>query len=127
MNEIDLRFELAHRLEIDINDGLGLKESWKKLTEILSDNVSETVYFFNNNCSNEEFFWLSEVFSDVSVIIQSKEFVMTLRKRLAQVTLENYVQISFEIDHTKRLIDYDEFVRSVNVEINYAEEVLDEV
>lgn len=73
MNVTDLRAKLARRLTLDVNDDYGTEQSWKDLTEILSESVDDTIRFFNDECSDEELFWLSEVFSDVSEIVQSKQ------------------------------------------------------
>ena len=103
-----------------------MEESWKNLTAILSENIDDTINFFSTECKDEEFFWLSEVFSDVSEVVQNKEFVQALRSRLSKVTRETYDQNSFQSDHMKKWIDYNEYVRSVNLDIDYAEGVLKE-
>ena len=131
MNVSDLREELDHRLSLHLNDDYGLEESWKKITAILSENVIKTIDYIYNECTDEEFFWISEVFSDVSEIVQSKEFVQALRSRLAQVTREtydqkSYDQKSFKSDHMRNWVDYDEYLRSVSMEIDYAEGALHE-
>ena len=126
MNVSKLRTELEHRLSLDVNDDYGIEESWKNLTSILSDNIVDTINFFSKECTDEELFWLSEVFSDISEIVQNKEFVQVLRSRLSQVTRESYDQNSFKSEHMKKWIDYNEYVRSVNLDIDYAEGVLKE-
>ena len=126
MNVSKLRTELEHRLSLDVNDDYGIEESWKNLTSILSDNIVDTINFFSKECTDEEFFWLSEVFSDISEVVQNKEFVQVLRSRLSQVTRESYDQNSFKSEHMKKWIDYDEYVRSVNLDIDYAEGALRE-
>ena len=126
MNVSKLRTELEHRPSLDVNDDYGIEESWKNLTSILSDNIVDTINFFSKECTDEELFWLSEVFSDISEIVQNKEFVQVLRSRLSQVTRESYDQNSFKSEHMKKWIDYDEYVRSVNLDIDYAEGALRE-
>lgn len=126
MNITNLRAELSHRLSLHPNDDFGLIESWKKLTKMLSENVDDTIRFLDDACSDEELFWLSETFSDVSEIVQSKEFVQALRSRLAKVTRESYDQKSFKSEHMRKWVDYDEYVRSVSMEIDYAEGALNE-
>ena len=109
MNVSKLRTELEHRLSLDVND-----------------DYVDTINFFSKECTDEELFWLSEVFSDISEIVQNKEFVQVLRSRLSQVTRESYDQNSFKSEHMKKWIDYDEYVRSVNLDIDYAEGALRE-
>ena len=122
----DLRAELIHRLSLDVNDDYRIEESWKRLTNILTESVDDTICFFNNECTDEEFFWLSEVFSDVSEVLQSKEFVQTLRNRLARVTPDKYDQKSFDDEHIRKYVDYDEYVRCTLLDIDYAEGALTE-
>lgn len=122
----DLRAELIHRLSLDVNDDYRIEESWKRLTNILTESVDDTICFFNNECTDEEFFWLSEVFSDVSEVLQSKEFVQTLRNRLARVTPDKYDQKSFDDEHIRKYVDYEEYVRSTLLDIDYAEGALND-
>ena len=124
MNINKLKESILELLSLHPNDDYGTEKCWKEETEILSEDISETIDFFKNQCTDEEFFWLSSVFSDVSEIVQSKQFVETLRSRLARVNRETYNQNSFESEHIRKCVDYDEYVRSVSMEIDYAEGAL---
>ena len=124
MNINKLRESILELLSLHPNDDYRTEKCWKEETEILSENILETIDFFENQCTDEEFFWLSSVFSDVSEIVQSKQFVETLRSRLARVNRETYNQNSFESEHIRKCVDYDEYVRSVSMEIDYAEGAL---
>ena len=126
MNVTNLRAELSHRLSLDVNDDYGIEASWKRLTEILSENISDTLFFFETECTDEELFWLSEVFDDVSKIVQSKRFIQVLRTRLAKVTREGYDQKSFKSEHMRKWVNYDEYVRSISMDIDYAEGALND-
>ncbi len=125
-----IRVVLNERLRVlrDTNDewDYGIEKCCKEETQILSESISDTLLFFETECTDEEFFWLSEVFSDVSEIVQSKEFVQTLRSRLAQITRETYDQKSIKSEHMRKWVDYDEYVRSVGMEIDDAEGALNE-
>ncbi len=126
MNINKLRESILELLSLHPNDDYRTEKCWKEETEILSEDISETIDFFTNQCTDEEFFWLSSVFSDVSEIVQSKQFVETLCSRLARVNRETYNQNSFESEHMRKWVDYDEYVRSVSMEIKYAEGALNE-
>ncbi len=114
------------RILVDTDDewDYGVEKCWKEETELLSENIGDTLCFFETECTDEEFFWLSEVFPDVSKIVQSKELVQALRSRLAQVKRESYDQKSFKSNHMRECVNYDEYIRSVNMEIDYAEDAL---
>ena len=85
----EIRAALDERLRVlrDTNDewDYGVEKCCKEETQILSKDISGTLHFFETVCTDEEFFWLSEVFSDVSEILQSKQFIQALRTRLALV------------------------------------------
>ena len=125
----EIRSILFERLRIlaDTNDewDYGIDKCCNKEVELLSRNISETIHFFNEECSDEEFFWLAEVFSDVSERVQSKKLVEAMRSRLSRVTRETYNQDSFNSTHMRKWVDYDEYVRSVGMEIDYAEGALE--
>ena len=125
-----IRAVLKERLRVlrDTDDewDYGIEKCCKEETQILSENISDTMLFFETECTDEEFYWLSEVFSDVSEKVQSKEFVQALRTRLAQVTRESYDQKSFNSEHMRKWVDYDEYVRSVSIDIDYAEGALND-
>ena len=71
-------------------------------------------------------YWLSSIFSDVAEKTQSKNFVHVLRERLNRVQRESYKQESFETEHMRKNVDFDEYVKEISMEIDYAERVFDE-
>ena len=116
MKTKDLRDELSHRLALNINDDWGLKESWKKLTKLLSESVDDTIIFFKDTCTDEKLFWLSEVFADVSENLQSEDFVQTLKERLRRVTPNEYSQQKFK-HKLLQDISFEEYVESIMHEL----------
>lgn len=53
----------------------GIEQCWKEEIDILSKDIDETINFLQNECTADEFSWLSEVFDDVSEKVQNREFV----------------------------------------------------
>ena len=39
----------------------GIEKCWTELIQLVSDNVDESINFILNDCTKEEFSWLSEV------------------------------------------------------------------
>lgn len=111
---------------IEDEDNYWIEDYRKKAIKIFTSNVSETIDFIRNECSDEEFYWLSEIFEELAEKTQSKELIQALRERLAKVVPEYYNQSSFETEHMRKYIDYDEYVRDVGQEIDYAEGRIDE-
>ena len=67
------------------------------------------------------FDWLSETFEEIAEKIQSKELISTWRSRLVAVRPENYCQQNFQSKEMRQYVDYSEYVRSIEQEIDYAE------
>ena len=126
MNTKLLRESLSRYVSLDPNDDFGIEKCWKEMTNILSEDVSATSHFFENECSDEEFYWLGSIFEDIAEKTQSKKLIQVLRNRLARVTPETYCQQNFKTEHMQKLIDYAEYVRSIGMEIDYAEGKIDE-
>ncbi|SFC84271.1 hypothetical protein SAMN04488168_110106 [Bacillus sp. 491mf] len=70
---------LDKRKKLDLNDDYGIQKSWDEIVEVLSENEENTIRYLEN-CSKENLYWISEVFEDITEVIQSKEFIKCLRK-----------------------------------------------
>lgn len=116
-----LKERIRNADELQNNWGDGLEQCWKKETAILTADVSKSIDYFLHECTDEEFFWLAEVFEWVAKQTQSMEFVDALRIRLKQVTPESYHQQDFESDFMRKYVDYNEYVSSIAEEIDYAD------
>lgn len=51
--------------------------------------------------------------------------IQVLRNRLAKVVPETYCQQNFKSEHMRKYVDYNEYVRSVSMDIEYAEGQID--
>lgn len=122
MNIEQLREVITRCVALDPNDDFGMEKCWAEMTEILSDDISSTVHFFESVCTDEEFYWLGSVFEDVAEKTQSKELIQVLRNRLAKVTPETYCQQNFKTEHMQKWVDYAEYVRCIDSDIAYAED-----
>ena len=111
---------------VESEDNYWVEDYWKAAIEMYVKDLSATIMFFQNDCDDEELYFLSEIFEEIVEQTQSKELVSVLRSRLAKVTPENYDQQGFKSEHMRKWVDYNEYVRSVEDEINYAEGRIDE-
>ncbi|MBR3019648.1 MAG: hypothetical protein IKH57_21635 [Clostridia bacterium] len=84
MNPQELRETLAHRLSLELNDDFALMECWKQEVRILTADLPETITFLNS-CTEEEFYWVSEVFDDLIAQTQSKELFNTICSRAERI------------------------------------------
>ena len=85
MNTTKLKETLSLRLSLNDNDDFALMECWKQERNLLSEDISGTIVFFDS-CTDEEFYWLSEVFDDLIEKTQSKELFQTICARTERVS-----------------------------------------
>ena len=76
---------VKRRLAFDPEDYINVQKCWDVETEILSRDMAETINFIENECDDETFCWIGEVFEDVADRTQSKDFLVAITKRAAKV------------------------------------------
>ncbi len=126
MNIEQLRGVIERNMALDPNDDFGTEKCWEEMTAILSEDIVATLHYFENECTDEEFYWLGAVFEDVAEKTQSKELIQVLRNRLTKVTPETYCQQNLKNEHMRKWVDYTEYVRGLSVDIDFAEGKIDE-
>jgi hypothetical protein len=57
----------------------GIEQCWKKEIELLTDDIAGTIEFLRNDCTADEYIWISEVLEEVVEIIPNKEFVQVYK------------------------------------------------
>ena len=107
--------------ETQDNWDYGIEQCWKKYVKIFSANIDKSVEFFLHDCTDEEFYWISEGFEEIAEKTQSKELISAWRSRLAAVSPKNYCQKNFKSKNMRQYVDYAEYVRSIEQDIDYAE------
>ena len=126
MNIEQLRGVIERNMALDPNDDFGTEKCWEEMTAILSEDIVATLHYFENECTDEEFYWLGAVFEDIAEKTQSKELIQVLRNRLTKVTPETYCQQNLKNEHMRKWVDYTEYVRGLSVDIDFAEGKIDE-
>ena len=53
----------------------GIEQCWKREIEILSEDISTTIAFLKNDCTADEFSWISEIIDDLAERTQSRELI----------------------------------------------------
>ncbi|MBR3746954.1 MAG: hypothetical protein IKP64_10725 [Selenomonadaceae bacterium] len=107
MNAEELKAVIAERIRTDDEWDYGLEQCWNKEIEILTRDISQTINFIENECDDDTFCWIGEVFDEVADRTQSKEFVDAIKRRATKV-----------VDDKER--------RSVEVDVRYAEYKIDD-
>lgn len=70
---------LRRRKSLNINDSFGIEECWNKMIKLLTKNENETICFLNQ-CDENDLYYISEIFEDISEILRSERFITLLRE-----------------------------------------------
>jgi hypothetical protein len=62
----------------------GIEECWKTEIEILSENVASTIDFLLNECTAEEYSWISEIIDDLIAKTQSRALLECYKSLMAK-------------------------------------------
>lgn len=118
--------EAAHFRVVESEENYWVEDYWNATIKLFTANIADTIMFLQNDCDDEELYFLSEIFEEIVEQTQSEEIISVLRSRLAKVTPENYDQQNFKSEHMRKWVDYSEYVRSIEQEIDYAEGALND-
>lgn len=61
----EIREVIKKRTETNDEWEYGLEKCWEEEAEILTRNVNDTIWFFENECTADELSWISEVFDEI--------------------------------------------------------------
>ena len=75
-----LRKAIANRAATDDEWDYGVQQSWKDVLSIISENLDDTVSFIENDCTADEFSWLSEIYDEIIDVFPSNRIITALRK-----------------------------------------------
>lgn len=102
-------------------DNYWVEDYWKAAVETAERNINETLIFIQKDCDNEELYVLSEIFEEFAKRTQNRKVIQILRERLKKVTPANYSQQEFKLKYMREWVDYNEYVKVIEGEIDYAE------
>ncbi len=74
------RKAIAKRAATDDEWDYGVQQSWKEVLSIISESLDGIVSFIENDCTADEFSWLSEIYDEIIDIFPSKRIIVALRK-----------------------------------------------
>ena len=69
---------------------------WEAEIKQFTASIQESIRFIEDECSDEELYWLSEVFEDIVDRTRSMDFVRCLQKRVQQVENPGWKQSILE-------------------------------
>lgn len=58
----------------------GIEECWEKEIELLTEDIPSTIDFLKNDCTADEYSWISEVLDDIIERVPCKELVQCYKE-----------------------------------------------
>ena len=90
--------------DINLNDYK--RPFWNEEAALFTKDINKTIDFINNDCSDEEFYYMSEVFEEIAEITKNKEFLKAILKRMESISNPEYIRsINIDIDIAKSIIE----------------------
>lgn len=75
MDVVKFREVIRERSEMSDEWSFGIEQCWKKEIEILSQDIPSTIEYLKNECTADEYRWISEIIDDFAENTQSKEVI----------------------------------------------------
>lgn len=85
--------------ETEIEYDYGIETCWKEEVEILSEDIPSTIKYLKNDCTEDEFSWISEIIEDLAEKTKSRELVeyyKNLMNKYPKETKEYYIGFCVE-------------------------------
>lgn len=85
----------------------GVQQSWKEVLAIISESLDDTVNFIENDCTPNEFSWLSEIYNKIIDIFPSQKIITALRKTASKYPdeVEKY-NLNYCIDEAEGYLEF---------------------
>lgn len=85
----------------------GIEQNHKKLISLFTEDINKSIDFLDNDCTADQFSWLSEVFDEIAEITRSKAFIEALKRLAVKYPEETktYNIMSF-IESAEGVIEY---------------------
>lgn len=75
-----------NRIAVECNDewSTGIEKCWMQEIEMLGEDVAATISFLLEECTAEEFSWISEIIDDLVEKTQSREIVQAYKSLMSK-------------------------------------------
>lgn len=99
MNKEQIEILLEERKNIDAQNDVLTEENHQKLLSIMKNSLSDVIDYLND-CSSESFYWISELFEDLSEHFKSQELIECMERN----ALRTGVDCSDDIEYAKKAL-----------------------
>ena len=64
----------------------GIEQCWKQMVAVLSEDIPSTIVFLENECSAEEYSWISEIIDELAMQQGGKDLLTCYKKLMTKLT-----------------------------------------
>lgn len=112
MNVEKFRDVIARRIYVEeISCGEwadGIEECWKMEISLLTEDIPSTIDFLYNDCTADEYFWISEVLDDIIDLVHSKELVQCYKDLMEKFPEEcSKYNIAESIERAEKILGWE--------------------
>ena len=87
----------------------GIEKCWKEEIEILTEDIAGTIEFLRNECTADEYSWISEVIEDVVELVPNKELVRVYKNLMSKYPEESArYNIHDSIEQLETILEWEE-------------------
>ena len=109
MNAERFREIIKERIRIseECNDewDYGIEKCWKEEIDILSEDIPSSIVFLKNECTAEEYSWISEVIDDLAERTNSHELVRCYKELMTKYSEEcKKYNIKGSIEYAEKIL-----------------------
>lgn len=76
-----LKSIIAKRISTHPEYDFGINECWREALQLVKENPESVVMFVNNDATDEEVYWLSEILCDIYDLLQNDSIIDAFRER----------------------------------------------
>jgi len=97
----------------------GVEQCWKKEIEVLTEDIPSTIEFFKNECTEDEFSWISEIIDDIVEIAPNRELLDSYKSLMEKFPKECFkYNIAGSISEAETILDSFEEQKSAYLLVN---------
>lgn len=80
----------------------GIEKCWEQEVEILTEDIPSTLLFLQNDCTADEFSWISEVIEDIAEQTNSREFIECYKQLMSKFPEEcNKYNVALSVEYAE--------------------------
>ena len=84
----------------------GIEKCWKDEVEILTEDIPSTIIFLQNECTADEYSWISEVIEDIAEQTNNRELVECYKKLMSKFPEECIkFNISMSVEYAESALE----------------------